>query len=115
MSGKIILDPRSLGQAQKELEARFHEFIVGQDRAVRRLARRVLYANSMQGQLRDKTKPAGSFFYLGPTGVGKTRLVEVFAYLLFGQFDAMLKIDCSELQHSHEMSRLIGAPPGYLG
>ena len=109
------LDHRTPGKAQEELEAMFHEFIVGQDRAIRRLSRRVLFANGMGGRLRDKTKPAGSFFYLGPTGVGKTRLVEVFAYLLFGRFDAMLKIDCSELKQSHEMSRLIGAPPGYLG
>ncbi len=53
--------------------------------------------------------------YLGPTGVGKTRLVEVLAYLLFGSYDAMVKIDCSELQERHEISRLIGAPPGYVG
>lgn len=115
MDKRIELDPRMPGKTQNELEATFHEFIVGQDRAIRRLARRLLYANVMEGRLRDKTKPAGSFFYLGPTGVGKTRLVEVFAYLLFGRFDAMLKIDCSELKQSHEMSRLIGAPPGYLG
>jgi len=115
LSKRIALDPQTPSKTQADLEAMFHEFIVGQDRAIRRLARRVLYANSMEGRLRDKTKPAGSFFYLGPTGVGKTRLVEVLAYLLFGRFDAMLKIDCSELKHSHEMSRLIGAPPGYIG
>lgn len=115
MDKRIELDSRTPGTTQKELEAMFHEFIVGQDRAIRRLARRLLYANVMEGRLRDKTKPAGSFFYLGPTGVGKTRLVEVFAHLLFGRFDAMLKIDCSELKQSHELSRLIGAPPGYIG
>ena len=113
MEKRIILDPKSISGAQAELEALFHRYIIGQDRAVRRLARRILYANSIR--LRDKTKPAGTFFYLGPTGVGKTRLVEVFAKLLFGYFDAMLKIDCSELKKAHETSRLIGAPPRYVG
>lgn len=115
MKKRIELDPRTPSNSQRELEEMFHEFIVGQDRAIRRLSKRVLYANSMEGHLRDKTKPAGSFFYLGPTGVGKTRLVEIFSYLLFGRFDAMIRIDCSELQQSHEIARLIGAPPGYIG
>lgn len=115
MEKRIILDPRSISRSQAELEARFHRYVIGQDRAVRRLARSILHANSMEGRLRDETKPAGAFFYLGPTGVGKTRLVEVFAKLLFGSFDAMLKVDCSELKNSHELSRLIGAPPGYIG
>ncbi len=115
MDERIVLDPKKIGKSQVELEEMFREFIVNQDRAIKHLVRRILYANSFNGRLRDTRKPAGTFFYLGPTGVGKTKLVEIFAYLLFGSFDAMVKVDCSELQHSHEIARLIGSPPGYVG
>lgn len=115
MDKRIVLNPKKIGKSQVELEEMFRKFMVNQDRAIKHLARRILYANSLGGRLRDTRKPAGTFFYLGPTGVGKTKLVETFAYLLFGSFDAMVKIDCSELQHSHEIARLIGSPPGYVG
>ncbi|MBI2062402.1 MAG: ATP-dependent Clp protease ATP-binding subunit [Candidatus Yanofskybacteria bacterium] len=114
MEKRTILNPKKVGKSQLELENLFRKFMVDQDRAIKHLARRILYANSSGGRLRDARKPAGTFFYLGPTGVGKTKLVEIFAYLLFGSFDAMVKINCSELQHSHEIARLIGSPPGYI-
>lgn len=115
MAERIRLDPKKPGKSEEELKKSFRELMVNQDRAIDHLVRKLLYANSLEGRLRNHRKPAGSFMYLGPTGVGKTRLVEVLAYLLFGAYDAMVKIDCSELQERHEISRLIGAPPGYVG
>jgi len=115
MTEKIRLDPKNPGKFSDQLKQALREHIVGQERALNHLVRRITYANSLEGRLRNHRKPAGSFMYLGPTGVGKTRLVEVLAYLMFGSFDAMTKIDCSELQERHEISRLIGAPPGYVG
>src|SRR5688572_803697 len=61
------------------------------------------------------SRPVGSFLFLGPTGTGKTRLVEAVAETLVGDVRAMVKIDCAEFQHSHEIAKLIGSPPGYLG
>lgn len=115
MTERILLDPKKPGRSEEELKKAFRELMVSQDRPINHLVRKLLYANSLEGRLRNHRKPAGSFMYLGPTGVGKTRLVEVLAYMLFGSYDAMVKIDCSELQQSHELSRLIGAPPGYKG
>ncbi|MBI2068753.1 MAG: ATP-dependent Clp protease ATP-binding subunit [Candidatus Yanofskybacteria bacterium] len=115
MIERIRLDPKKPGRSEEELKKAFRELMVNQDRAINHLVRKLLYANSLDGRLRNHRKPAGSFMYLGPTGVGKTRLVEVLAYLMFGAYDAMIKIDCSELQERHEISRLIGAPPGYVG
>lgn len=114
MEQRIRLDIKSAPEIQQRWEGLFKEFIIGQERAIRHLVRRVLYANSLGGALRDPNKPAGTFMYLGPTGVGKTRLIEVFAELLFGSPHAMVKIDCSELRERHELARLIGAPPGYI-
>lgn len=111
----IPLDPKLPGRKEAELLQLFRDYMISQDKPVRHLVRKINYANSLNGKLRDSTKPAGTCFYLGPSGVGKTRLVEVFAKLMFGNFEAFTRIDCSELQHSHEISRLIGAPPGYLG
>jgi len=115
MSECIRLDPKEPGKSELDLRQFFHEQMISQDRAINHLVRKLMYANSLQGRLRNHRKPAGSFIYLGPTGVGKTRLVEVFARLLFGSYEAMVKIDCSELQERHEISRLIGSPPGYVG
>lgn len=115
MAERIRLDPKKPGKSEEGFKQSFRELMVSQDRAIDHLVRKLLYANSLEGRLRNHRKPAGSFMYLGPTGVGKTRLVEVLAYLMFGAYDAMIKIDCSELQERHEISRLIGAPPGYVG
>src|SRR3989344_6781355 len=115
MAERIRLDPKKPGKSEEGLKTAFRELMVSQDRAIDHLVRKLMYANSLDGRLRNHRKPAGSFMYLGPTGVGKTRLVEVLAHLLFGSYDAMIKIDCSELQERHEISRLIGAPPGYVG
>jgi ATP-dependent Clp protease ATP-binding subunit ClpA len=86
--------------------------IIGQDRAVRQLAS--LY-EIFQAGLACPTRPIGTMLFLGPTGSGKTRVVEAAAEILFGSPRALVKIDCAEFQHSHEIAKLIGSPPGYLG
>jgi ATP-dependent Clp protease ATP-binding subunit ClpB len=86
--------------------------VVGQDRAVRQLAR--VYQVYLSG-LSAPGRPLANLLLLGPTGSGKTRLVEAAAEVLFGSPNAVLKIDCAEFQHSHEIAKLIGSPPGYLG
>jgi ATP-dependent Clp protease ATP-binding subunit ClpA len=85
---------------------------VGQDRAVRQLAR--VYQVFLAG-LSAPGRPIANLLLLGPTGSGKTRLVEAAAEVLFGDARAVLKVDCAEFQHSHEISKLLGSPPGYLG
>src|SRR4029079_17847170 len=85
---------------------------VGQDRAVRRIAGLYqIYLANMQ----NPGRPIGTFLFLGPTGSGKTRVVEAAAEVLFNDANAVVKIDCAEFQHSHEIAKLIGSPPGYLG
>ncbi len=86
--------------------------IVGQNEAIEAVCR--MYYRAEYG-LNEANKPLGSLLFLGPTGVGKTELVEVFAEYLFGPGETPLHIDCAEFQHSHEISKLIGSPPGYLG
>ncbi|MGH9900572.1 MAG: AAA family ATPase [Pyrinomonadaceae bacterium] len=86
--------------------------IVGQERAVRRLSN--LYQIFLAG-MNPPDRPVGTMLFLGPTGTGKTRVVEAAAEALFGDPRAVIKIDCAEFQHSHEISKLIGSPPGYLG
>ena len=94
------------------LEQTLHERIVGQDEAVAAVARAVRRARS---GVRDPRRPVGSFLFLGPTGVGKTELCKTLAEALFGAEDAMIRIDMSEYMERHAVSRLIGAPPGYVG
>ena len=86
--------------------------IVGQRDAVRSLAERYQVA---EAGLTDPSRPLATLLFLGPTGSGKTRVVEAGAEILFGDANAMVKVDCAEFQHPHEIARLIGAPPGYLG
>lgn len=93
---------------EKDLAAR----VVGQDRALRALAQ--LY-QVYQAGLNTPGHPIGTLLFLGPTGTGKTRSVEAAAEALFGNPQAFIRIDCAEFQHPHEISKLIGAPPGYLG
>ena len=86
--------------------------IVGQERAVRRMSGLFqIYLASMN----NPSRPLGTMLFLGPTGSGKTRVVEAAAEVLFGDPYAVVKIDCAEFQHSHEIAKLIGSPPGYLG
>ncbi|HLL97647.1 MAG TPA: ATP-dependent Clp protease ATP-binding subunit, partial [Rubrobacteraceae bacterium] len=94
------------------LEAVLHERVVGQDRAVSAVAEAIRRARA---GIKDPKRPVGSFLFLGPTGVGKTELARTLAEYLFGEEDALIRIDMSEYQEKHTVSRLVGAPPGYVG
>jgi ATP-dependent Clp protease ATP-binding subunit ClpC len=94
------------------LEAVLHERVVGQEQAVKAVAEAIRRARA---GIRDPKRPVGSFIFLGPTGVGKTELARTLADYLFGGDDAMIRIDMSEFQERHTVSRLVGAPPGYVG
>ena len=94
------------------MEARLHERVIGQDEAVHRVSNAVRRARA---GLQDPTRPIGSFIFLGPTGVGKTELARALAEFLFNDEHAMVRIDMSEYQERHTVSRLVGAPPGYVG
>ena len=109
---RVLLNPERRHPQVEEFERKLLERIVGQDRAVRRLAH--LYQVYLAG-LCPPGRPIGSLLFLGPTGSGKTRIVEACAEILFGDPNALVKIDCAEFQHSHEIAKLLGSPPGYLG
>jgi ATP-dependent Clp protease ATP-binding subunit ClpC len=94
------------------LEAELHERVVGQNDAVTRIAKAVRRNRTGMG---DARRPVGSFLFLGPTGVGKTELAKALAQSLFGDESAMLRFDMSEFGERHTVSRLVGAPPGYVG
>ncbi len=102
------------GEMEKliHLEERLHERVVGQDRAVEAVANAV---RRNRAGLADPNRPIGSFLFLGPTGVGKTELARALAEFLFDDERAMVRIDMSEYMEKHSVSRLIGAPPGYVG
>ncbi len=95
-----------------KMEDRLRERVVGQDAAVTAVAAAVRRARA---GLKDPHRPIGSFMFLGPTGVGKTELARALAEFLFDDDDAMIRIDMSEYQEKHTVSRLVGAPPGYVG
>jgi ATP-dependent Clp protease ATP-binding subunit ClpC len=94
------------------LEEQLHERVIGQDEAVSAIAEAVRRARAGLG---DPNRPVGSFLFLGPTGVGKTELARAIAEALFGDENAMVRFDMSEFQERHTVSRLVGAPPGYVG
>jgi ATP-dependent Clp protease ATP-binding subunit ClpB len=102
------------GETQKliHMEERLHERVVGQDEALRVVSNAV---RRSRAGLQDPNRPIGSFIFLGPTGVGKTELARALAEFLFDDEHAMIRIDMSEYQEKHTVSRLIGAPPGYVG
>jgi ATP-dependent Clp protease ATP-binding subunit ClpB len=106
------LDPTVRSPRAEEFEAALRSRIVGQDDGVRALAD--LYQVFCAG-LNPRDRPVANLLFLGPTGSGKTRLVEAAAEVLLGTPQAVLKIDCAEFQHSHEIAKLLGSPPGYLG
>jgi ATP-dependent Clp protease ATP-binding subunit ClpA len=113
MGGRQILLDTTLNSPEvHEFEKALLQRVVGQDRAVRRLAR--VYQVYRAG-LSTPGRPLVNLLLLGPTGSGKTRLVEAAAEVLMGDSKGVLKIDCAEFQHSHEIAKLIGSPPGYLG
>ena len=95
-----------------KMEGILHERVIGQDEAVRAVSSSIRRAHA---GLKDPKRPIGSFMFLGPTGVGKTELCKALAEALFGDEDAMIRIDMSEYSERHTVSRLIGAPPGYVG
>jgi len=102
------------GEIQKliHMEDRLHQRVVGQDEAITAVANAIRRARA---GLQDPNRPLGSFIFLGPTGVGKTELARALAEFLFDDEHAMIRIDMSEYQEKHTVSRLIGAPPGYIG
>jgi ATP-dependent Clp protease ATP-binding subunit ClpA len=106
------LDPTRHSFESQEFESALRRRIVGQEDGVRALAD--LYQVFRAGMC-SAGRPVGNVLFLGPTGSGKTRIVEAAAEILFGDPRAVIKIDCAEFQHSHEIAKLIGSPPGYLG
>lgn len=106
------LDPKQTGIEAERLNTELHKRIVGQDDAVGQIVN--IYQTFLAG-LTSPGRPIGNFLFLGPTGSGKTRLVEATAESLLGDARAVVKVDCAEFQHSHEIAKLIGSPPGYLG
>src|SRR5499426_2299822 len=108
----VALDPTSKSAVAAQFETGLRNRVVGQDRAIRAITS--LY-QVFQAGLTNSTRPLGSMLFLGPTGAGKTHVVEAAAEILFGDPNAVIKIDCAEFQHSHEIAKLIGSPPGYLG
>ncbi len=107
-----MLDPSRRSNDAREFESALRRRIVGQDQAVEKVVE--IYQMFLAG-LNPPGRPVGNLLFLGPTGSGKTRVVEAMAEALFGDARACIKIDCAEFQHSHEIAKLIGSPPGYLG
>ncbi len=112
MPNIALLDPTKTGRQADDLEDQLHHLVVGQDEAIQQIVR--AYQTHLAG-LCPVGRPVGNFLFLGPTGSGKTRVVEATAQALLKDSRAVIKIDCGEFQHSHEVAKLIGSPPGYLG
>jgi ATP-dependent Clp protease ATP-binding subunit ClpA len=106
------LDPDLTGREAQRLEADLRHRVVGQDEAIQQVIQ--VYQTNLAG-MSSPGRPIANLLFLGPTGSGKTRLVEALAESIVGSAKAVLKIDCGEFQHSHEIAKLIGSPPGYLG
>ena len=107
-----ILDPNKKGREAEGLETRLRQLVIGQDDAITQIAE--AYQAFLTG-MSPAGRPVGNFLFLGPTGSGKTRVVEAAAEALLKDPHGVIKIDCAEFQHSHEIAKLIGSPPGYLG
>src|SRR5690242_20170861 len=108
----VPLDPTRTGREAEVLEGNLKRLIVGQDEAIEQIVN--IYQMHLTG-MSAPGRPIGNFLFLGPTGSGKTRIVEATAESLVKNARAVIKIDCAEFQHSHEIAKLIGSPPGYLG
>src|SRR5215472_4321101 len=106
------LNPTQTGDDAEKLELDLRKRIVGQDEAISQIVS--VYQTYLAG-MATPGRPIGNLLFIGPTGSGKTRLVESTAESLLGDARAVIKIDCAEFQHSHEIAKLIGSPPGYLG
>src|SRR6201997_3023504 len=107
-----VLDPSRRSSDAKDFEGGLRRKIVGQEQALDKVVE--IYQMFLAG-LNPPGRPVGNLLFLGPTGSGKTRVVEALAESMFGDARACIKIDCAEFQHSHEIAKLIGSPPGYLG
>lgn len=107
-----VLDINKRGDEGIELIQSFGRKIVGQSEATETL---VNILDEYRAGFKDPTRPIGNALFLGPTGTGKTRVVEALAETLYGSAGCIIKIDCGEFQHSHEIAKLVGSPPGYLG
>ena len=112
MTGPVALDPSRTGQEAESLDARLRRLVVGQPEAIEQIVN--IYQMHLTG-MNPPGRPIGNFLFLGPTGTGKTRIVEATGEALINNPRAVIKIDCAEFQHSHEIAKLIGSPPGYLG
>jgi ATP-dependent Clp protease ATP-binding subunit ClpA len=108
----IPLDPEKTGREAMSLDSNLRRMIIGQDEAIDQIVN--IYQMHLTG-MSAPGRPIGNFLFLGPTGSGKTRIVEATAEALLKNPRAVIKIDCAEFQHSHEIAKLIGSPPGYLG
>jgi len=108
----VPLDPSKTGREAEVLESNLRKLIIGQDEAIQQIVN--IYQMHLTG-MSAPGRPIGNFLFLGPTGSGKTRIVEATAESLVKKARAVIKIDCAEFQHSHEIAKLIGSPPGYLG
>jgi len=108
----VLLDPEQKSPRAQDFEERLGARIVGQERAVRRMSG--LYQIFLAG-MNPPNHPIGTMLFLGPTGSGKTRVIEAASEVLYADPNGVVKIDCAEFQHSHEIAKLIGSPPGYLG
>src|SRR5258705_5357359 len=108
----VLLNPEMKSSRGLEFEQKLSSRIIGQERAVQRMSN--LYQTFLAG-MNPTGRPIGPMLFLGPPGTGKTRVVEAAAEILFDDPNAVIKIDCAEFQHSHEIAKLIGSPPGYLG
>lgn len=108
----VTLDPTRTGRDAEGLDANLRRLVVGQPEAIEQIVN--IYQMHLTG-MNPPGRPIGNFLFLGPTGTGKTRIVEATAEALVGNPRAVVKIDCAEFQHSHEIAKLIGSPPGYLG
>ena len=111
-ASQLKLDPTLRSVESQEFQASLKGKVVGQEEGVRALVD--LYQVYCAG-MSSTGRPVGNLLFLGPTGSGKTRIVEAAAEILFGDPRAVIKVDCAEFQHSHEIAKLIGSPPGYLG
>lgn len=112
VANNSFLDPRVKCAQAQEFDQHLSALIIGQENAVRSMGS--LYQLFLAG-MNQTGKPVGALLFLGPTGSGKTRVVEAAADILFGDPNAVIKVNCAEFQHSHEIAKLIGSPPGYLG
>ncbi|MCM3873148.1 MAG: AAA family ATPase [Pyrinomonadaceae bacterium] len=108
----FFLDPQLKSSRAQEFDEKLSARIVGQENAIHDMSS--LYQLFLAG-LNQPNRPLGTLLFLGPTGSGKTRVVEAAAEVLFGDPKSIVKVDCAEFQHSHEIAKLIGSPPGYLG